>query len=273
MCLSAHLFSACCCLHCLSPWQFNWSSFSARFTARAGVHLLQELQVYSFFTFKGSSSAPSVPLHQCWGGIKVVLTQKEPLFPFKWLCCLLTIILLPMWKSHDPPKANKSAVLLSSVLFPVLAVAQSELRPIPACLDLQMPLALKHLQRRRCWIQSPAPSSLLSLNVWLEHILPDPPFYLVIPQVLWSLPYSLQSYFRPTHLPGGGNAKSVFANKKSTFSWQCDWQEERRKHLALGGCVLKRARTSAHDGVITESSARTLKMYIYIDRSQQASGY
>lgn len=109
----------------------------------------------------------------------------------------------------------------------------------PSLFRLADASALKHLQRCPCWIQSPAPSSPLSLNVWLEHILPDLPFYLVISPVLWSLPYSLQSYFCPTHLPGGWNAKSVFVNKKHVFlvMWlTAELCEKKTSHWATFEC-------------------------------------
>lgn len=81
-----------------------------------------------------------------------------------------------MWKSRDPPKATKvHAASLIAFIYCARRGANWVMAH-PSLFRLADAAALKHLRRCLCWIQSPAPSSRLSLNVWLEHILPDPPF-------------------------------------------------------------------------------------------------
>lgn len=143
-----------------------------------------------------------------------------------------------MWKSHDPPKASiKSTLHLSSLLFIVLIAVLSELWPIPACLDLQMRLLLNIcddacvesnlLLLHRSYLEMSASNTSCQIRLFISSFL----------QVFWSLPYSLQSYFGPTHLPGGGNAESVFVNKKEhvfLVMWlTTEHWEEKASHTGL----------------------------------------
>lgn len=85
----------------------------------------------------------------------------------------------------------------------------------------------------------------------LERILPDQPFSSRDFQVLWSLPYSLQSYFRPTRLTGERNVESVVV---CLSKFHIIWLTIALCSVSRRGALFKRVRLSSKlDGMDANS--------------------